>query len=89
MKYRNGLPVLRRVSHVSKSSFRVHVTRDELGRLLSGKRARNTAGIGMGEILIVKTPDDPTIGRVGIAAYMDGWQAWRAGLGGEVMVRAA
>lgn len=89
MKYRNGLPVLRRINVISKPSFRVHVTRDELGRILHGKRAKNIGGVGMGEILILKTDPDPIRGRVGKDTYMDGWQAWRAGLGGELLIRMA
>ncbi|KAK1920852.1 putative mitochondrial ribosomal protein of the small subunit [Papiliotrema laurentii] len=89
MKYRNGLPVLRNMSLISKPSFRVYVTRDELGRILHGKRARNVGGVGMGEILIVKTENDRSRGRTGRDTYMDGWEAWRAGLGGELLLRAA
>ena len=43
---------MRRMESVSKGSKRVVVTRDELGRLLTGRRARNVAGVGMGEILV-------------------------------------
>ena len=89
MKYRNGLPVLRQLDLISKPSFHIVVTRDELGRILRGKRARNIGGVGMGEILIVKTPDDKGKARTGRDAYMDGWEAWRAGLGGELILRAA
>ncbi|KAK8861296.1 hypothetical protein IAR55_002115 [Kwoniella newhampshirensis] len=87
LKHRNGQPVLRRMNLVSKSSFRVLVTRDELGRLLVGKRARNVAGVGIGEILIVRTEEDQRQGRVRGEKYMEGWEAWRAGLGGEVICR--
>ena len=52
LKHRQGQPVLRRMELVSKGSKRVVVTRDELGRLLTGRRARNVAGVGMGEILV-------------------------------------
>lgn len=89
MKYRNGLPVLQRMHLISKPSFRVHVTRDELGRILRGKRARNVGGVGMGEILVVKTEDNAERARIGKDTYMDGWEAWRAGLGGELIVRVA
>lgn len=89
LKYRNGLPVLRRMELISKPSFHIHVTRDELGRILRGKRARNISGVGMGEIVVVKTPEDRAAGRTGRDTYMDGWEAWRAGLGGELILRAA
>jgi ribosomal protein S8 len=73
---------------VSKPSVRIHVTRDELGRLLSGKRAKNVAGVGMGEVMIINVPKDAAAGRTGRDTYMEGWEAWRAGLGGEVVCRA-
>jgi ribosomal protein S8 len=73
---------------VSKPSVRIHVTRDELGRILSGKRAKNVAGVGMGEVLIVNVPKDAAAGRTGRDTYMEGWEAWRAGLGGEIVCRA-
>lgn len=89
MKYRNGIPVLQRINLISKPSFRVTVTRDELGRILKGKRARNIGGVGMGEILIVKTEENKERARVGKDTFMDGWEAWRAGLGGELVLRVA
>ncbi|WVQ77814.1 hypothetical protein IAR50_007504 [Cryptococcus sp. DSM 104548] len=89
LKHRDGQPVLRRMGLVSKSSFRVVVSREELGRLLVGKRARNVPGVGLGEIFIVRTPEDKKEGRTGVNRYMEGWEAWRAGLGGEVLCRVA
>ncbi|CAD6590917.1 MAG: hypothetical protein TREMPRED_005924 [Tremellales sp. Tagirdzhanova-0007] len=89
MKYRSGLPVLRHMNVVSKGSFRVILDNAELGRILTGRRAKNVAGISMGEILVVRTPANAKIGRKGRDTIMDGWEAWRAGLGGELMVRVA
>ena len=89
LKYRNGLPVLRNMSVVSKGSLRVHADHGELGRILTGRRARNVAGVSMGEIFVVRTPPDADRGRTGRETYMDGWEAWRAGLGGELVVRAS
>ena len=89
LKYRNGLPVMRRLTLVSKPSLRVSVTREELGRILIGKRARNVGGIGMGEIIVVRTETDRNAGRIGRDCYMDGWQAWRAGIGGELLCRVS
>ncbi|GFZ42901.1 hypothetical protein JCM24511_00619 [Saitozyma sp. JCM 24511] len=88
LKHRNGQPVLRHMNLVSKPSVRIHVTRDELGRLLSGKRAKNVGGVGMGEVLIINVPKDASAGRTGRDTYMEGWEAWRAGLGGEIVCRA-
>jgi hypothetical protein len=73
---------------VSKPSLRVMVTRTELGLLLTGKRARNVEGVGLGEVLIVKVPSDKEKGRTGADTYVEGWEAWRMGLGGEVICRA-
>lgn len=79
LKHRQGQPVLRRLSLVSKGSRRVHVTKDELGRLLTGRRAQNVAGVGLGEVFVVRTEE---------GEYLEGWEAWRKGLGGEVVCRA-
>lgn len=81
LKHRQGLPVLRRLELVSKPSKRVVVSRDELGRLLTGRRAQNVGGVGMGEILVIRDV-------AGDGACYEGWEAWRAGLGGEVVCRA-
>ncbi len=77
------------MSVVSKGSFRVVVDHNELGRILTGKRAKNVAGVSMGEIMVVKTPVDTKRGRRGREIYMDGWEAWRAGLGGELLIRVS
>ncbi|WOO79775.1 37S ribosomal protein S8, mitochondrial [Vanrija pseudolonga] len=89
LKTRNGLPVMRHLDLVSKSSLRATVDKDELGRLLMGKRARNIAGAGTAEIFVIKVASDSSIGRTGADVYMEGWEAYRAGLGGEVICRAS
>jgi ribosomal protein S8 len=89
LKHRNGQPVLRRLELVSKASLRKFVDHDELGRILRGRRARNVHGVGTGEIVVVKVPTDSGAGRKGVATYMEGWEAYRAGLGGEVVCRAS
>lgn len=88
LKHRNGQPVLRTMELVSKPSLRVVVDNKELGRLLTGRRARNVDGVGMGEVLILKVPRDKQGLRKAGDLYMEGWEAWRAGLGGEVICRA-
>ena len=85
LKYRGGMPVLRKIRVVSKGSMRVVMDRSELGRVLVGKRARNVSGCGLGEVVVVRTQRTQD-GRGG--DYMEGWEAWRAGLGGEVICRA-
>jgi hypothetical protein len=72
---------------VSKPSVRIKVDHGELGRILSGKRAKNVAGMGLGEVLVVRVPEDKATGRKGTELYMEGWEAWRAGLGGEIVCR--
>lgn len=88
LKHRQGQPVLRYLSLVSKGSLRKIVTRQELGRLLVGKRARNILGVGTGEILVVKVISNPGAGTKGTEQYMEGWEAYLAGQGGEVICRA-
>ncbi|KAL7424096.1 hypothetical protein Q5752_001681 [Cryptotrichosporon argae] len=89
LKYRNGQPVLRRINLVSKASLRKIVTKDELGRLLMSKRARNVGGAGMGEVFVVRVDKDKEAGREGAGVYLEGWEAYRQGLGGEVVCRAS
>jgi ribosomal protein S8 len=81
LKHREGQPVLRNLQLVSKASKRVFVTREELGRLLTGRRARNVHGVGLGEVLILRDIE-------GQKGYLEGWEAWRKGIGGEVVCRA-
>jgi ribosomal protein S8 len=87
LKYRGGDAVIRRLDLISKPSQRVFVTKKELGLILTGRRAKNVSGLGIGEILVVKT--DPTATRRGRDVWMDGWEAWRTGLGGEIVCRAS
>ena len=78
-KHRDGIPVLRSMKLVSKSSKRVMVDRDELGRILTGRRAKGVPGVGLGELLIIRSTAEKT--------YHEGWEAWRAGKGGEIVCR--
>lgn len=87
-KHRNGAPVLRHLNLVSKPSVRIQVTREQLGLILSGRRAKNVNGVGMGEVLVVRTEGGKEGERKGKDVYMEGWEAWRAGLGGEIVCRA-
>lgn len=83
LKHRNGQPVLRRMNLVSKPSVRVSMSKDELGRILRGNRAKNVSGVGMGEIIVVRTLDGH------VEEYKEGWEAFRAGQGGEIVCRVA
>lgn len=78
LKYRAGLPVLARASIVSRPSVHLHVDSQELRALLTGGRIRHRRGLGMGEIAIVRTRD----GR-----YLEGWEAYAEGVGGEVICK--
>jgi ribosomal protein S8 len=89
LKYRGGQPVMRGLDLISTPSQRIFMTRTELGLVLTGKRAKNVPGLGIGEILIVRTEEDRSVGRYGGKVFKDGWEAWRAGLGGEIVLRAS
>lgn len=88
-KYRAGQPVLRHIDLISKPSVRRGANHEQLGLLLQGKRVNNVPGVGTGEILIVKVPKDGSMGRKGVDMYMEGWEAYTAGLGGELIARAS
>lgn len=85
LKHREGIPVLKHLELVSKGSKRVVVNHQELGRLLTGRRAKNVRGVGLGEVLIVRTEGE---GGNGGDVYREGWEAWRRKQGGEVVCRA-
>jgi ribosomal protein S8 len=89
LKYRNGTPVLKRLSLVSKPSQRRIVSNKELGAILAGKRALNVAGAGLGEVFVVRVLDREGRHVKGQDTFMEGWEAWRAGLGGELVCRAS
>jgi len=78
LKYRNGLPVLARAAIVSRPSVHLYVDSNELKSMLTGGRIKHRAGMGMGEIAVVRTKD----GR-----YLEGWEAFAEGVGGEVICK--
>lgn len=88
LKYRHGAPVLKRMNLVSKPSQRRIVDNKELGRILAGKRAQNVQGAGLGEVFVVRVLDKDGRQVKGQETFMEGWEAWRAGLGGELVCRA-
>ena len=65
---------------VSKPGKRIHVDSEELAKLVKGKRVQGVRGIGMGEMIFVRT---------GSARWLEGRDAVRQGVGGELMVRVA
>jgi hypothetical protein len=80
---------LKRLSLVSKPSQRRIVSNKELGAILAGKRALNVAGAGLGEVFVVRVLDREGRHVKGQDTFMEGWEAWRAGLGGELVCRAS
>ena len=77
LKYRGDRSVIGTLDLVSKPSKRIVVTHEELERLLRGRRVQGVRGVGMGQMLLVKTRNDN---------WLEGRDALRQGLGGEVMV---
>lgn len=88
LKYRHGAPVLKRMNLVSKPSQRRIVDNKELGRILAGKRAQNVQGAGLGEVFVVRVLGNDGRQVKGQETFMEGWEAWRAGMGGELVCRA-
>lgn len=80
LKYRGDRSVIAQLDSISKPSRSIRVDKDELARLVSGRRAKNAKGVGLGEMLLVRTAN---------GAWYEGTDAVRQGLGGEVMVRVA
>lgn len=52
--------------------------KDELARLLRGRRVKGVKGVGLGEMVIVRSSDE---------RYLEGRDAVRQEVGGEVLVR--
>ncbi|EIW69190.1 hypothetical protein TREMEDRAFT_57120 [Tremella mesenterica DSM 1558] len=90
-KYRDGRPVLKHISLVSRPSQRLVLDNKEIGLLLTGRRAKRIPGVGLGEFLIIRVVKSQGRQGTGTAqetgVYMEGWEAWRAGMGGEVVCR--
>ena len=80
LKYRGDRSVIGKLDSVSKPGKPIHVDNEELARLLRGRRVKGVRGIGMGEMVLVRS---------GGAKWLEGRDAVRQGIGGEVMVRVA
>jgi len=78
LKYRGDRSVISTLDLVSKPGKNILMTAEELARLLQGRRVQGVRGIGLGEVVLVKTGKDE---------WLEGRDAVRQGLGGEVMVR--
>ncbi|CED84138.1 Ribosomal protein S8 [Phaffia rhodozyma] len=77
LKYRNSFPVIHSVRLFSKPHLPIHASSQEIRKLLEGSRLQKLRGIGMGEVVIVRTKD----GR-----WLDGWEAVAEDVGGEVVM---
>jgi ribosomal protein S8 len=79
MKYRDNRSVLGDIQLVSKPSRKLVFSPVELRLLVSGRRSKMIKGMNLGEIAVVDTPE---------AGFLEGREATRLGLGGEVIARA-
>lgn len=78
LKYRGDRSVIGNLQLISKPSKRIVLDKEELGRLLRGRRVKGVAGACLGEVFFVKAED---------GAYLEAREAVRLGLGGEVVVK--
>ncbi|ORY85406.1 ribosomal protein S8 [Leucosporidium creatinivorum] len=77
LKYRSERPVLNKMSLVSHPSRRVFMDKDEVARFVKGARVKFVPGLVLGEIAMIHS-------RKG---WVEGREAVRRGLGGEVIAR--
>ncbi|BGP12929.1 hypothetical protein JCM10213_004348 [Rhodosporidiobolus nylandii] len=77
LKYRADRPVLNKMRLVSHPSRRVKMDKDELKRFVRGSRVKFVPGLGLGEVALVASGSE----------FVEGREAIRRGLGGEVIAR--
>lgn len=77
LKYRGDRSVIGKLDLVSKPSKRVELDKDELSLLVRGRRVKGIPGACLGELFLVKNKE----------TYLEGREAVRLGLGGEVIAR--
>lgn len=77
LKYRHDRPVLNKMRLVSSPSRRIFMDKDEIRRFVRGSRVKFVPGLGLGEVALVKSNE----------GWVDGREAVRRGLGGEVIAR--
>lgn len=77
LKYRQERPVLNKMSLVSHPSRRVFMDAEEVRRFVRGSRVKFVPGLGLGEVCLINS-------RMG---WVDGREAVKRGLGGEVIAR--
>jgi ribosomal protein S8 len=77
LKYRADRPVLNKMSLVSHPSRKVFMDKDEIKRFVRGSRVKFVPGLGLGEVAFVASGSE----------FVEGREAIRRGLGGEVIAR--
>ncbi|GAA6052346.1 hypothetical protein JCM3770_007263 [Rhodotorula araucariae] len=77
LKYRNDRPVLEKMRLVSNPSRRVFMDKDEVRRFVRGSRVKFVPGLTLGEVALIASNE----------GFVEGREAVRRGLGGEVIAR--
>lgn len=77
LKYRSERAVLNKMSLVSHPSRRVFMDPEEVKRFVRGSRVKFVPGLSLGEVCLINS-------RMG---WVDGREAVKRGLGGEVIAR--
>jgi ribosomal protein S8 len=77
LKYRSDRPVLRKMSLVSQPSRRVYMEPGEVERFVKGSRVKFVNGLELGEVALIQSRE----------GWVEGREAVRRGLGGEVVAR--
>ncbi|GAA5962088.1 hypothetical protein JCM3765_005517 [Sporobolomyces pararoseus] len=77
LKYRQDRPVLNKMRLVSHPSRRIFMDKDEIRRFVKGSRVKFVPGLTLGEVALVESKE----------GFIEGREAVRRGLGGEVIAR--
>ncbi|GAA5986395.1 hypothetical protein JCM5350_002905 [Sporobolomyces pararoseus] len=77
LKYRQDRPVLNKMKLVSHPSRRIFMDKDEIRRFVKGSRVKFVPGLTLGEVALVESKE----------GFIEGREAVRRGLGGEVIAR--
>ncbi|GAA5831506.1 hypothetical protein JCM11251_004047 [Rhodosporidiobolus azoricus] len=77
LKYRKDRPILNKMSLVSHPSRKVFMDKDEVARFVKGSRVKFVPGLRLGEVALVQSGKE----------FVEGRDAIRRGLGGEVIAR--
>jgi len=77
LKYRQDRPVLNKMRLVSHPSRRIFMDKDEIRRFVKGSRVKFVPGLTLGEVALVMSGE----------GFVEGREAVRRGLGGEVIAR--